>query len=163
MEFLLRSYAPEDADTLGEVFYRSVHEGAISKYTPEQCSAWVPKAPKGADWSAKLAASDCVVALCERQIVGFMSRKGAYFDMAYVLPEAMGQGVAGVLCAVIEGRARAEGIAHMTVDASHLAEPFFARRGWSLVARQSVRRRGVNLQNCKMEKQLVPSDARLSA
>ena len=163
MEFILRSYAPEDAAALGEVFYRGVHEGAAEMYTPEQRAAWLPKAPKGADWEAKLAASDCVVALCEGQIVGFMSRQGAYFDMAYVLPEAKGTGVAGVLCAVLEGRARAQGVTHMTVDASHLAEPFFARRGWTLVRRQDVERRGVILQNCKMEKRLSGDEDRLSA
>ena len=83
--------------------------------------------------------------------------------MAYVLPEVMGKGVAGVLCAVIEGRVRADGITHMTVDASQSAEGFFARRGWSLVQRQEVERRGVILQNCKMEKHLARSEERLSA
>jgi putative acetyltransferase len=92
-----------------------------------------------------------------------MSRQGAYFDMAYVLPEVMGKGVAGVMCAVIEGRARADGITHMTVDASHVAEPFFARRGWTLVQRQEVKRGSVILQNCKMEKHLARSEERLSA
>lgn len=163
MEFVLRSYTASDADALGQVFYRGVHEGAASKYSADQRSAWLPEAPEGDAWEAKLAASDCVVALCEGEIVGFMSRKGAYFDMAYVLPEVMGKGVAGVMCAVIEGRARADGITHMTVDASHLAEPFFARRGWSLVQRQDVKRRGVILQNCRMEKHLVSTQDRLSA
>lgn len=163
MEFLLRSYAPEDAGALGDVFYQSVHRGAASKYSAEQRQAWVPVAPKGADWEAKMAASDCVVALCEGRLIGFMSRRGAYFDMAFVLPEVMGKGVAGVLCAVIEGRARAEGITRMTVDASALAEPFFARRGWNLVQRQEVERGGVILQNCKMEKHLGSAEERLSA
>ncbi|MEO9824023.1 MAG: GNAT family N-acetyltransferase [Paracoccaceae bacterium] len=163
MEFLLRSYAPEDADALGQVFFRGVHEGAAAKYSIDQRAAWVPEPPTGEAWESKLANSDCVVALCEGKIVGFMSRQGAYFDMAYVLPEVMGKGVAGVMCAVIEGRARADGITHMTVDASHLAESFFERRGWNLVRRQEVERRGVTLQNCKMEKHLVRGDERLSA
>mgnify|MGYP001801700633 CR=1 FL=1 len=163
MEFVLRSYAPEDADALGVVFFRAVHEGAVSKYSAEQRNAWVPTPPKGEGWEAKLAASDCVVALCEGKIVGFMTRQEACFDMAYVLPEVMGKGVAGVMCAVIEGRARAEGIARMTVDASHLAEAFFARRGWSLVQRQEVERRGVILQYCRMDKHLGPTEDRLSA
>ena len=77
MEFLLRSYAPEDADALGRVFYRSVHEGSATKYSGKQCAAWVPEPPTGEAWESKLANSDCVVALCEGRIVGFMSRQGA--------------------------------------------------------------------------------------
>lgn len=154
MEFLLRSYRPADARALGQIFYRGVHEGAASKYTSEQRAAWCPKPPRGENWNTKLAQSDCVVAESKGKLVGFMSRQGTYFDMAYVLPEVMGQGVAGVLCAVLEGRALAEGVEHMTVDASHLAEPFFARRGWNLVRRQTVVRRGVELKNCVMEKTL---------
>lgn len=163
MEFILRSYGPEDACALGDVFYHAVHEGAASKYSAEQRNAWQSSAPSGKAWEAKLAASDCIVALCEGKIVGFMSREGAILDMAYVLPEVMGKGVSGVLCAVIEGRARAEGITHMTVDASQLAETFFARRGWSLVRRQEIERRGVILQNCRMEKHIGPTQVRLSA
>lgn len=163
MEFLLRSYLPVDAKALGHVFYRAVHEGTAAKYTPDQRAAWVPEAPSGAQWQTKLATSDCVVAQSDGHLVGFASRQGAYFDMAYVLPEVMGQGVAGVLCAVLEGRARAQGVDHMTVDASLLAETFFARRGWALVQRQEVVRRGVTLHNCRMEKSLCDSGRRLSA
>ena len=154
MEFLLRSYTPVDATALGQIFYRSVDEGAASKYTPEQRAAWCPKPPQGEDWNDKLAKSDCVVAESNGKLVGFMSRQGAYFDMAYVLPEVMGQGVAGVLCAVLEGRALADGVKLMTVEASELAEPFFARRGWHLVRRQSVLKHDVELRNCVMEKTL---------
>ena len=46
--------------------------------------------------------------------------------VAYVLPEVMGTGVAGVLCAVLEGRARAEGVNCMTVEASLVAETVLA-------------------------------------
>ena len=163
MEFLLRSYALSDAHALGAVYYRAVHEGAAAKYTIEQRNAWVPEPPTGQAWEAKLADSDCVVAEADGQLVGFMSRRGTHFDMAYVLPEVMGTGVAGVLCAVLEGRARAHGVAHMTVDASLMAEAFFARRGWRLVQRQEVVRQGLTLQNSRMEKHLMCGTMRLSA
>ncbi|NNE88096.1 MAG: GNAT family N-acetyltransferase [Silicimonas sp.] len=163
MEFLLRSCASEDADALGDIFYRAVHEGAASRYTAEERAAWVSEVPRGAAWAAKLAASDCVVAESGGVLVGFMSRQGAHFDMAYVVPEIKGTGVAGVLCAVLEGRARAAGVTVMSVEASHLAEPFLARRGWQLLRRQVVERRGVRLANCVMEKQLIPDGLRKSA
>lgn len=158
-EFVVRSSAPTDAEALAVVFYRAVHEGAAARYSHAERAAWVPKVPKGLAWDAKLAKSDGVVAESGGKIVGFMTRQGAHFDMAYVLPEVMGTGVAGVLCAVLEGRARAAGVTHMTVEASLLAEPFFARRGWTLVRWQTVERRGVALRNCVMEKSLTQKSA----
>ena len=65
-----------------------------------------------------------------------------WLDFAYVAPEAMGQGVAETLYAVLEGRARAAGLTRLETEASLLAERFFARRGWRIEKRQEVERNG---------------------
>jgi putative acetyltransferase len=92
--------------------------------------------------------------------VGFMSLDLArgYLDLAFVLPQVMGQGVADALYAVLEARARAEGLARLTTEASALARPFFARNGWALIREQQVERRGVALHNAVMEKTLSPGE-----
>lgn len=111
-------------------------------------------------WEDRLAAADTVVAVKGGAAVGFMSLDPTrgYLDLAFVLPEAMGQGVAAALYAVLEGRARALGLACLTTEASHLAEPFFARHGWRVVRRQRVERHGVMLSNALMEKALTRDD-----
>lgn len=153
---LVRSYATGDAPVLAEIFHRSVHEGAASRYSPEECAAWSPRVPDTRSWELRLAEAETVVAEMPGGPVGFMSldRARGYLDLAFVLPEAMGKGVAGVLYAVLEGRARARGLTRLETEASLLAEPFFARQGWRLVRRQKVERLGVFLPNAVMEKPL---------
>lgn len=155
MDVSVRSYQPGDADPLGGVFYRAVREGASRRYSAQQVQAWVPEAPCGEAWQARLEAADTIVALGEDARVGFMTLddKG-YVDLAFVLPEAMGTGVSDAIYAVLEGRARAGGIDRLTTQASLLAEPFFARHGWQVKKRQTVEIRGVVLENAWMEKRL---------
>ncbi|MEO0917082.1 MAG: GNAT family N-acetyltransferase [Pseudomonadota bacterium] len=151
----IRSFQPEDAGPLADVFHRSVRDGASARYRPDQVSAWSPEKPKGARWSDRLASADTVVAVEGNQRVGFMNvDDGGYLDLAFVLPEKMGTGLADMLYAVLETRARARGTAKLTTQASLLAEPFFARQGWTLVRRQEVEINGVVLSNAWMEKTL---------
>ena len=155
MDVTVRTFAAEDADALGQVFHRAVREGANGLYSDDQVAAWSPEPPCGEKWSARLKKADTVVAAPEGAPVGFMSLddKG-YLDLAFVLPEVMGQGVSDALYAVLEGRARAKGIGTLTTQASLLAEPFFARHGWHVTKRQEVELRGVVLKNAWMEKTL---------
>ncbi|MEM7753460.1 MAG: GNAT family N-acetyltransferase [Pseudomonadota bacterium] len=151
----VRSYQPEDAGPLGQVFHRSVRDGAAKRYDAAQVAAWSPKPPAGIAWAERLAEADTVVAVEDDVHVGFMSVYDyGYLDLAFVLPEKMGQGVADMLYAVLESRARARGTRRLTTHASLLAEPFFARHGWRLVRRQEVERNGGMLKNAWMEKPL---------
>ncbi len=161
MELTVRSYAEGDAIVLGEVFYRAVHEGAARRYSPEECAAWSPRPPASRAWEARLAEAETVVAERDGMPVGFMSLNPArgYLDLAFVSPDVMGTGVAWLLYAVLEGRARAAGLERLETEASHLAEPFFLRQGWQVVRRQSVERNGVILSNAVMEKAFGPKEA----
>ena len=78
----------------------------------------------------------------------------SYIDFSYVVPAAMGKGVADALYAVCEGRFRARGIRTLTVQASESARSFFLRHGWQVQGRQEIERRGVMLHNYRMEKHL---------
>lgn len=156
MSLQVRPYTPDDADRLGEVFYASVHEGAGRAYDAAQCAAWCPEPPSGDSWRARLQPLECVVAEDESGIVGFMcfEPETGYVDFTYVLPSAMGKGVADTLYAVCEGRLRARGVRRLTVQASELARSFFLRQGWQVLHRQEIERRGVMLHNYRMEKHL---------
>ncbi|MGR3511750.1 MAG: GNAT family N-acetyltransferase [Paracoccaceae bacterium] len=151
----IRSFELGDAAPLGEVFHRSVREGAAHRYGTHQVAAWAQHAPHGKAWETRLAEADTVVAVEGDTRLGFMNvDANGYLDLAFVLPEHMGQGVSDLLYAVLEGRARARGTAKLTTQASLLAEPFFARQGWHVVRRQEVEINGVVLENAWMEKQL---------
>ncbi|HUD51051.1 GNAT family N-acetyltransferase, partial [Parvibaculum sp.] len=65
-------------------------------------------------------------------------------------------GVGGALCDAVETRARALGIARLFTEASKIARPVFERKGYSLIAEQSVTLNGVALTNYRMEKPIAP-------
>lgn len=151
----IRPFEPDDAGPLGEVFHRAVRDGAAARYRPDQVAAWSPEQPSGARWSDRLATADTVVASEGETRFGFMTvDETGYLDLAFVLPEKMGTGVADRLYAMLETRARARGTLTLSTQASLLAEPFFARHGWTLVRRQEVEINGVVLANAWMEKSL---------
>jgi putative acetyltransferase len=146
---------------LARVFHRAVRRGTGAHYSLVQRMAWSPRAGDGADWHARLSAIDTIVAELPRGPVGFMalSVQEHFIDFAYVDPSVRGEGVAAALYAVIEGRARALGLPHLQTEASRVAEPFFADRGWEVVRRQTVKRRMIRLPNAVMEKPLLMAEA----
>lgn len=152
----VRSYRDGDAEALARVFHRAVREGAAAQYGEAAVAAWSPELRPVAAWEARLEGTDTVVATEDGVPVGFMNldAKG-YLDLAFVLPEYMGKGVSDALYAVLEGRARAAGLGTLTVQASLLAERFFARQGWQVVRRQEVEIGGEVLRNAWMEKRLT--------
>lgn len=128
----VRPYRAEDRAACHGVFYRAVHEGAAEFYDAAQRSAWAPDPEPDPQAPDKLLAQWCWVAEDARgQILGFMSLcPNGYLDMAFVLPEVRGKGVAGALYDALTLRARAEGLSRLTVHASHLARRFLAKHGW---------------------------------
>ena len=152
----IRAYQPGDADALGVVFHRAVRIGALGPYSPKQVAAWSPKPPGGEAWERRLGDARTFVATVNGTPIGFMSiHDKGYLDLAFVVPEHMGQGVAAGIYARLENDVRAHGLTRLTTHASLLAEPFFARQGWHVVKRQTVARHSVDLPNAYMAKPLT--------
>lgn len=153
---IIRPARVTDAPGLADLFHRAVHEGTARHYDALQRAAWSPAPPMDEAWRRRLIEAQTVVAERDDRLLGFMTLDAGtgWIDFAYVAPEAMGQGVAETLYAVLEGRARAAGLTRLETEASLLAERFFARRGWHIVTRQEVERQGVRLPNAVMAKEL---------
>lgn len=151
----VRAYTPDDAAACAEVFYRAVQEGAASQYSQEQRDVWCKAVPETAKYVERLAPLTTFVAVERQSILGFMSlRNDGELDMAFVLPEARGTGVAGKLYNAIETEAIRRGFSKITVHASHLFRPFLERRKWGVVRPNTVERDGVTLNNWVMERSL---------
>ena len=152
----IRDARLSEAGTLAEVFYRSVREGAVGPYSPAQCEAWAPQRPTADHWAARIAGLETVLAERDGRIVGFMSLNpgDGDLDLAYVLPEVKGTGVARSLYAVLENRARSRGLTRLHTHASHLAKPFFTAQGWRVDRANRIDRSGVTLDNWIMSKRL---------
>lgn len=143
-----------DAQTLGQVMWRAIHEGA-SAYSQAQRDAWLQVPPTGEAWVAKLAGQAVHVAADQGVPVGFMTRDGSYVDLAFVLPDWQGRGVFSALCARVEAEARALGLDRLWVHASLTAQPAFEARGFRVIAHETVERNGQTLARAEMEKRLT--------
>lgn len=155
---LIRPYRMGDAKPLGKLFHNAVRYGAKDHYTRRQRMAWSPKPRACQLWAIELYSPnvDTFVAEWGGRAVGFMTLapETGHLDFAYVAPNLRGAGVANALYHMIEGRARTVGLRRLETEASHMAERFFLRRGWHLLARQEVVRNGIKIPNARMEKYL---------
>jgi putative acetyltransferase len=124
-------------------------------YTEEQVRAWAPERPDPDEWHARMSARTTLVAEDDDGVAGFAELEDdGHLDMLYVREDAGGRGVGRRLCAAVEEEARRRGLTRISTKASITARPFFEKRGFGVLREQKVLRRGVELTNYAMEKQL---------
>jgi len=151
----IRPFRDDDAEATAQVYFDSVRQGTRVYYDDAQRRAWAPARPDLSGWRERLASQTAFVAERNSRVVGFMTLKAdGCIDLAYVAPDAIGQGVAKALYDAILSEAVRRGIPRLHADASHLARAFFERQGWLVVTAQTVTRGGVAIPNFVMEKTL---------
>ncbi len=146
----IRSYAPGDCAGLARLFYDTVHRVNAADYSPEQLNAWASGEVDLDGWNRSFLAHHTVVAEQDGVLIGFgdMDETG-YLDRLYVHRDYQRQGVATAICDALEGASSA---AEFVTHASITAKPFFERRGYRVVKKQQVERKGILLTNYIMRK-----------
>mgnify|MGYP002797064756 FL=1 len=144
----IREYTSADLSAVSALFYETVHSVNAAHYTSRQLDAWAPGRDaleaRKSDFSAQFA----LVAVDGDRIVGFGSIDGSgCLDMLYVDKDFQRRGIATALCDRLE-----EGFGQVTAYASVTARPFFEKRGYAVVRRNTAVRRGVPLTNFEMRK-----------
>jgi putative acetyltransferase len=158
----LRRMRPGEEARLYEVLRAAVLDGAAAHYDEAQRRAWAPPQPFEG-WVERLNAAECFVALVAARIVGFVSTTAAgHVDLAYVLPELHGSGVAQRLLERAEAEMRLTGVERMTTGASLVARPFFMRNGWRVLREETVERGGQKFRRFRMAKTLAGQDSQAS-
>ena len=149
----IRKATADDNDAMFKVFYRAVREGAAKYYTEKQRAAWAPSSEP--DHTPKHHNLLRWVAEMDGNIIGFIAvtRQG-YIDLAYVLPEWMGHGVAQALYDQLFEWAHAARLSELTSHASHFAKRFFLKNGWLVVYPETVARGDQKLQRFFMRLKL---------
>lgn len=155
----LREYHPDDLAEVVQLFCQAVRQVNCRDYTSEQIAAWSPDPPDLHAWAQRLAQRLVLICENEGKIVGFLradrqredaAAKAGLIDLLYVHPQHQRQGVATLLMTDALRRLAQQGIFRVWAHVSITAEPFFERQGFRAVQRQTVARRGVNLENCLM-------------
>jgi putative acetyltransferase len=146
---IVRRFRPQDAEAVSALYARSVRTLGPRFYAPDQVAAWAALTPGPAEFNA--AYTDGRIALLvelDHRLAAFgdvnIAGKLQYF---YCAPEWSGKGVAGLLYARLEKAAIAARVPELRVEASELARPFFARRGFVWLGRQDFTLGGVPIHN----------------
>jgi putative acetyltransferase len=156
----LRPYLAADVPMMAAIFVAAIEGLTGDDYNEAQQEAWASAAEDEEEFGKRLAGQLTLIATIQNAPVGFASLKGAnHIDMLYVHPSVAGQGVASMLVDALEKLAGGRGANKLTVDASDTAEPFFRKRGYTAMQRNTVSINGEWLANTKMQKTLANNAA----
>lgn len=155
-EIRIRLHASDDDDALITLYRDSVRIVARRDYTHEQVMAWAPDEIDHAAWAARRANRPTWVAEFDGVPVGFVDLEpDGHIDMLFVHADYQRRGIASVLLGQVEETAHDQGLTRLHTEASITARPFFERRGFRMVAPQTVVLRGQAFVNYRMEKLLA--------
>ncbi|NGX50120.1 MAG: putative N-acetyltransferase YafP [Candidatus Anoxychlamydiales bacterium] len=156
-KIVIRSYRLEEAKALMYIFYNTIHKVNIKDYTLEQVDAWAPKENlKIEDWQERFKKSNPIVAIVDEKIVGFAEfGSDGYIDCFYIHHEWIGKEIGTALMKEIFLRAKKNNIKRIFVDVSITAKPFFEKKGFMVLSKQTIIRKGVELTNYQMEKRFL--------
>ena len=157
MNVEIREATTRDASAIADLFYHTVLNVNVRDYSRIQVEAWAGAAAEPERWEKRIAAGEGVrqtlVAARGERVLGFAEfEDDGHIDTLYVHHEWQGCGIASLLLDRIEAGAQRLGLARLYTEASITAEPFFRKRGFSVVTPQRVEVRGHTLRNFVMEK-----------
>src|SRR3546814_16841474 len=105
--------------------------------------AWAPDEIDRAAWAARRANRPTWVAELDGVPVGFVDLEpDGHIDMLFVDADHQRRGIASVLLGQVEETAHDQGLTRLHTEASITARPFFERRGFRVIAPQTVVLRG---------------------
>ncbi|SFS53048.1 GNAT family N-acetyltransferase [Paenibacillus sp. 453mf] len=158
MKFEIVRFKESDLEEIVNLFYDTVHSVNSKDYSEEQLHAWAPideKDSKLLSWKESMSRNITLVAKMHDQVVGFCDLTiDGHLDRLFVHKEYQGMGIASSLIKRLEVEAMKLNLSAIDTDASITAKPFFERQGYVVVSEQTVERKGVQLTNFKMIKQL---------
>lgn len=151
----IRTYRSDDCLQILKLFYETIHSVNRRDYSEEQVKAWASGEEDPVLWNNSLSEHFTLTAIDEDQeniIVGFgdMDETG-YLDRLYVHRDYQNRGIATKICDRLEGAAHT---ASVITFVSITAVPFFQSRGYRIIRKQEVNRKGILLSNYRMEKKL---------
>ncbi|MBE9095646.1 GNAT family N-acetyltransferase [Tychonema sp. LEGE 07203] len=150
---IVRTYEIGDTQQIVKLFYDTVHEVNIRDYTKAQVDAWAPADIDIESWTKSLSSKFTFVAEEGDKIAGFGELEAnGHIDRFYCHQDFQRQGVGRLILAQIDAKARNLGIKKLFTEASITAKPFFENKGFIVVKKQEVERRGQKFINFAMEK-----------
>lgn len=154
----IRLLSKGEETLLFSIYYSAIHGTAAKDYTSEQIEAWAPKDFDMSEWQKKIQELKPFVVELDGKIIAYadLQEKG-YIDHFFVSAEYARKGIGSALMAHLHKTAKQFQIKTLYSHVSKTAEPFFTQHGFSVVKRNLVSVRGVEMENALMEKELNPN------
>ena len=145
----LRLTHSSDHRLLREIYADAIETQAVLLYTPEQIRAWAALAwlpgvldrtlAEGHGWISGIDAAFAIRDPRDR------------LSLLYCRGREARRGHGSALLAQIENDARADGVERLRTEASQLSRPLLERRGWLVVAPETITIGGVPFERYRME------------
>ena len=145
----LRRAHSSDHRLLREIYTDAIETQAVLLYTPEQIRAWAALAwlpgvldrtlAEGHGWISGIDAAFAIRDPRDR------------LSLLYCRGREARRGHGSALLAQIENDARADGVERLRTEASQLSRPLLERRGWLVVAPETITIGGVSFERYRME------------
>lgn len=145
-----RRYKPSDFDFLLSLFVQTVTAVNAADYSSEQIAAWLDIDPHR--WAVSLKENYTVVALKDKEIVGFADLGNSHIDRLYVGAGFQHCGIGSSLLSILEDQAKIRKLTKLDVAVSLTARRFFESHNYTIKKEQIVLRHGIAIPNFKMEK-----------
>ncbi|WP_089139246.1 GNAT family N-acetyltransferase [Vibrio rumoiensis] len=149
----IRTYQPEDAQTLWHLFFNTIRQVNLQDYTQAQVEAWASEDINMKDWIAHLNQLCPYIAEINHKIVGYADlQPDGLIDHFFCHHQYQGCGVGRALMSHIHIQAKKQHLTRLYANVSVTAKPFFEHAGFVVKEPQSVSLRGQSFINYKMEK-----------
>ncbi|WP_435009441.1 GNAT family N-acetyltransferase [Tundrisphaera lichenicola] len=154
-EISIRSFRPDDAPKLLQLFRDTIRRVNSRDYTPEQIDAWASDEIDLQAWSDRFEGRFVAVAESDGRLVGFGELEAdGHIDRFFVSADHQRIGVGRSLLDAIVSEAGRLDIARLSTEASITARPFFEDQGFETLASQIVVSRGIEFRNYRMSRSL---------
>ncbi len=155
MNYEIRRGNLSDLPRLQRLFYNTVTSVGIKAYTKAEIRIWTRHFSDTAYWESKFIHNNFYVAALHAEIVGFISLSNTgYIDNIYVSHKYQRKGIANLLYTRIEAVAKEYNFKELTTDISHLAKPFFEKKGFEILKENHHKIDGETLVNFSAKKVL---------
>jgi GNAT superfamily N-acetyltransferase len=155
-KILIRNYEQRDAPAIVRLFYDTIRSVNLKDYSEEQVRAWAPEVPDAEIWHSRMINRCTLLAEQDGEVVAFAELEfTGHLDMFYCRKDAVGRGVGLRLYRGVEAKDLQLGLQRIFAEVSITARHFFERCGFVIRQEQIVARRGVEMTNFEMYKDLL--------
>lgn len=151
----LRFAQYSDLPEMQNLYVDTIRHVCNKDYDAAQIAVWTSSIENAERWHKVLQHQIVIIAEKNNKMVGYGTLdKGNYIDFFYIHKDFQRQGIADKILTQIESQAQKLGHSILSSDVSITARPFFEKKGFTVLKEQQNIRKGIELINYKMEKQL---------